>query len=354
MEKLKVGIVGCGVISGAHIKAWRKTETCRVEGVFDVGKELAEKRAKEFQISRVFENLDDLIEACDVVDICTPPHTHAEIAIKTVRAGKHLLIEKPLVTQIGEWDELQKEAERTQANITVIHNLKFSHSVQQAKKWIDEGRIGKVFSMARQFLTSPENDRMLVGNTHWSHKLPGGRWFETMPHELYLFHYLVGPLELKNVAALHTPKAPAGAPADEVLITMQNDECIATIQFSANCQMNKRMLYIYGTKGIITVDILSDYVFLTESSDAKWKRAVGLSAIDAGAALMRTIPDRSHYALRHGRGDTPHSNIITAFDRFIAGKGPAPTPMDEVDYVVRNCDRIGKEIDRQIGVAAAA
>ncbi len=46
---------------------------------------------------------------------------------------------------------------------------------------------------------------------------------------------------------------------------------------------------------------------------------------------------------------SPHSLLIGAFDRALHGRGENPTPLDEIDYVVRNCDAIGREIDRQIG-----
>jgi predicted dehydrogenase len=353
MGKFKVGLVGCGHISTAHLRAWRKTEACRVEGVFDVNRSLAEKRRRDFQIKKIYGDLGSVIAECDVVDVCTPPQTHNEIALKVIGAGRHLMIEKPFVTDVTEWDKISELISRSPSKITVVHNLKYTHSVQLAKQWVAEGRIGDIIGMTRQFLTSPGTDRMLVGNSHWSHRLSGGRWFETMPHELYTIHYFVGALYLAHVSAIHTPNAPAGAPADEVLIALRNERCFATIQYSANCQMNKRMLMIYGTKGVITIDILSDYAFLSTNGDSKWKRAIGLSSIEAGRALFRMISDRSSYIIRHVQGETPHTSLIRAFDRHLQGKGPAPTPLDEIDYVVRNCDRIGRKIDGQLaGVPA--
>jgi predicted dehydrogenase len=354
MKKFKVGLIGCGHISVTHLKGWQKAEACEVTGVFDVNVELARQRAKAFGVGTIYESVEALIAGCDVVDVCTPPQTHSEIASKVIEAGRHLVIEKPLVTDVGDWDRLKRMLSHSPGSITVIHNLKFTHCVQTAKRWVDEGRVGDIISLNRQFLTNPETDRMLVGNTHWSHSLPGGRWFETMPHELYLFHHFVGPLELDHVSALHTPQAPAGAPADEVMVTLKNGRCIGAIQYSANCSLNKRMLYIYGTKGAVTVDLLSDYAFLSTSADQKWKRAVGLSSMDASRALLRAIPDRSGYLLRQARGDNAHANIIRAFDSYVQGKGPAPTSTEEVDYVVRNCDKIGWEIDKQVGTLLAA
>lgn len=348
MKQFKVGLVGCGHISVTHLKAWRKTEGCQVYGVFDVSRALAEKRAREFRIRKIYDDLGSLIDECDVIDVCTPPQTHSEIALQAIEAGRHLVIEKPLVTDVSEWDQLQERLSHSPGKITVVHNLKYALAVQRAKRWIEAGRIGDIIGFTRQFLTCPEKDRMLVGNSHWSHRLPGGRWFETLPHELYLIHYLVAPLQLAGVTAIHTASAPAGAPADEVLITFRDDRCLATIHYSAHCQLNKRVLTLYGTEGTITIDVLANSIFISTIKDQRWRRAVGLHFLEAGRALLRMIPDRADYVLQHVRGETPHARLIRDVDRWLQGQGPEPTPLDEIDYVVRNCDQIGRAIDRQL------
>lgn len=354
MKTFQVGIVGCGHISQTHLKAWRRTAGCRVQGVFDVNRALAEQRAGQFQIKTVYDDLEQLIASCDVVDVCTPPQTHAEIARRVIEAGRDLLIEKPLVMDVGEWDRLRQLMARSPSRVTVVHNLKYTHAVQQAKRWIEQGRIGQVISIARQFLTSPQTDRMLVGQGHWSHGLPGGRWFETLPHELYVIHTLVGPLEPIQVTALHTAQAPAGAPADHVVVTLASERCVGSIHYSAHCQLNRRMTVIHGTDGVLELDTLSDAIVLLTSHDRQWKRAVGMPFLEAGRALGRMIPDRIGYLARRVSGQSPHTALICAVDRYLHGQGPAPTPLDEIDYVVRNCEQIGREIDRQLTSAALA
>ena len=140
MER-SVGLVGCGVISVTHLAAWRKT-TASVSGVFDISRDLAEKRARDFNVSIIYDDLDRLIDKSDIIDVCTPPHTHASIARKVIESGRHLLIEKPLVTSIEDWDNLLEAMSGSPSKIGVVHNLKYVSSVQQAKQWIDEGRIG--------------------------------------------------------------------------------------------------------------------------------------------------------------------------------------------------------------------
>jgi predicted dehydrogenase len=326
--------------------AWKKT-SASVRSVFDISRELAEKRAREFDVSTVHQDLDRLIEESDIVDVCTPPHTHAEIARKVIDAGRHLLIEKPLVTSTDDWDGMVEAMSGSPSKIAVVHNLKFVSSVQRAKRWVEEGRIGRVIGLSRQFLTDPSTDRMIAGGKHWSHDLPGGRWFETLPHELYLTHYFAGPMDLSSVTVVRTATAPRGVSADEVLIAMKGPTSLGTIHYSANCALNKRMLFVYGTEGMITVDLLSDVAYLARIRDSHSRRAIGRLFMESGQTMARMIPDRMGYTWRQLRGRTPHEGIIQAFVRYLDGKGPSPSPVDEIDYVVRNCDRIGRAIDSQ-------
>jgi predicted dehydrogenase len=348
MERLRVGLVGCGMISSAHLKAWQRAEACAVQGVFDLNRELAEKRSREFNIGKIYDTLEALIAECDIVDICTPPQTHAAIAQQAIAGGRHLVVEKPLVTDVADWDKIVALLAGSSLTITMIHNLKFSRSVRQAKQWVNEGRIGQVIRIQRDFLTSPEADRMLV-DKHWSHQLPGGRWFETLPHELYLTHYFVGALDVANVIAVQTDHAPSGAPADEVVITLKGDECLATVNFSGNCRQNRRAFTVQGTDGIISVDLLADFASLSTYKDRRWKRSLGgFAAAETSRDVLRWLPNRAGYVWRQIQGQTPHTVIIAAVDRYLQGKGETPTPIEEIDYVVRNCERIGREIDRQL------
>ncbi len=354
MSVLSVGLVGCGVISEAHLSAWKKTPGFKVRGVLDANRELADARARQFGVDRIYDRLDDLIAECDVVDVCTPPASHAKIAEQALHHHRHLVMEKPMVTEVSDWTRMTKLVEGTSTKIAVIHNLKFATSVRTAKRWVTEGRIGKVIRIQREFLTNPATDRMLVGDSHWSHKLPGGRWFETLPHELYLTHWFSGPLELDSVTTQCSPTAPSGAPADDVMISMKGNGCISTFHFSANCSENRRWFTIQGTEGRIVVDLLSDFATISSLKDGTWRRAMGRSIIEAGGTLARGAADRGRYGLQRIRGESPHSRIIQSLAKSLTGQGEEPTPLDEVDYVVTYSDRIGREIDRQVAAARAA
>jgi predicted dehydrogenase len=346
--KRKIGIIGCGHIADTHIKSWAKTANSSVYGLFDLSNDLAVKKASKYKVKHTYNKLEDIIRECDVLDVCTPPHTHFVICKQIIEAGKDLLIEKPLVTDVGEWELLKELISKHDVKVGLCHNLKFNLSVQTAKKKIDQGAIGDLIRINRYFLTHPTTDRMLRGNDHWSHKLPGGRWYETMPHELYLTHFFAGWSKLDNVTAIATPNATLGAPADEVCFTLSNDSVISTYHYSSNSLQNKRYIEFIGTKGIITLDVLSDMLLIDTVGDTKAKRALGIIGIDALKKTFQIVPDRMRYYLEKLKGISPHTRIIQQFDTYLDGKTASPTPLEEIDFVVQFCDRIGKEIDKKI------
>jgi predicted dehydrogenase len=347
MTRLTVGLVGCGHISATHLRAWSKISDVRVRGVSDSNRDLAQQRARQFGVG-AYDHLERMLDECDVIDVCTPPRTHATLAGEVIGRGRHLLVEKPLVTEVEQWDRLRQLLSGSAGRLAVIHNLKFSTGIRLARRWIDEGRIGRVLRIDRQFLTDPASDRMLADDTHWSHALPGGRWFETLPHELYLLFLLAGPLELAGVTSLRSQAAPPNVRADEVVVTMAGGGAVATFHYSARCAINKRTLTVQGERGQVAVDILSDYAVLSRTRDGAWRRALGRPAVESFATLARWLPDRAAFAARLARGETLHARCIRAFADYLLDRGPSPSSIEEIDYVVRATDAIGRAIDQNV------
>lgn len=338
-----VGLVGCGHISAAHLNGWARSERCEVTTLFDTDRELAERRRTEFGIPTVARSLTELIERVDLVDICTPPKTHAAIVTQSLRASRQVLVEKPVVTTVEEWEDVVDALGEDRERLSVIHNLKFAPSIQRAIEVARRGDIGQVISVDHEFLTDPTTDRMLA-EPHWSHELLGGRWSETLPHPLYLFHAIAGPLGLVGVAAVDADSDLLGTKTAEAIVTLASENTIGTIRFSGRCHENRRMLTIQGSSGRIVVDELSDAWWIERRQDSKARRVVGISAMAMASAVAQSTASRATYVRRRIRGETPHSEIIEHIGRFLNSEGPPPTPFDEIDYVVRMGAKISERL----------
>lgn len=88
----------------------------------------------------------------DVIDIVTPNHTHAEIAIAAAKAGKHIITEKPLALTVDEAKEMLQAVQENGVKHMICHNYRFVPAVQFAKKLLDDGKIGRVYHYRANYL----------------------------------------------------------------------------------------------------------------------------------------------------------------------------------------------------------
>ena len=114
---LKIGVIGAGHLGKIHIKLIKESnDEYELVGFYDVNPENAQKVAKEFQITP-YDDIDKLIDDCQVVDIVTPTLSHYDCASKALKKSKHVFIEKPLTNTVEEAKKLMLLAE--EANVKV-------------------------------------------------------------------------------------------------------------------------------------------------------------------------------------------------------------------------------------------
>src|ERR687887_2627481 len=103
--EVRVGLVGAGFVARIHAEAYRRVYGVAVElrGVAAAHRERAAAFAEEFGVARVYDDAEALLAdgEIDLVDVCVPPYLHAPIAIAAARAGKHVIVEKPLTGYFG-------------------------------------------------------------------------------------------------------------------------------------------------------------------------------------------------------------------------------------------------------------
>ncbi|OEY71512.1 Gfo/Idh/MocA family protein [Salegentibacter salarius] len=122
---LKVGVLGAGHLGKIHLKLLNQSEKYELVGFYDANSENAEKISAEFGYKK-FDTIEDLIEAVDVVDVVTPTLSHFEVAKKTITAGKHLFIEKPITNTFAEAEELIALAREYKVKGQVGHVERFN------------------------------------------------------------------------------------------------------------------------------------------------------------------------------------------------------------------------------------
>lgn len=144
---IKVGIVGCGMISRYHARAINDTEGVSLAGCCSHSYSSAEKFAAEFSVP-AYESYEQMLAQPDVdaVAICTPSGDHARQILNALDAGKHVIAEKPMCLTLEEADAVVEKAAKTGLTVCVISQSRFSEAALEIKRAIDAGEFGKMVS----------------------------------------------------------------------------------------------------------------------------------------------------------------------------------------------------------------
>lgn len=194
-----IGIIGAGSISVEHLDAYAKNNDCKVIAIADLNLDLAKKRAEDYKIENVYSDYKELLanKDIDAVSIATPTFTHKNIVVEALEAGKNVLCEKPPALNADEVKECEEAAKRTGKLLMFAMVCRFRHQTQYLKKFIKEGKMGKIVSgeCARVFRCH--------GFEGWftSRKRGGGVLIDNVIHELDNILYLMDYPKPKAVLA---------------------------------------------------------------------------------------------------------------------------------------------------------
>lgn len=144
---LKVAIIGSGAISTAHIESYLQfPERCRIVAISDIYEEKALSRIEQFKLEAkaVSDYRELLSEDIDIVSICTPPYTHAPLAVAFLEAGKHVIVEKPMASSLEECDLMNEAARKSGKVLSVIAQNRFKTPMMKLKSVLDSGLMGKI------------------------------------------------------------------------------------------------------------------------------------------------------------------------------------------------------------------
>ena len=193
-------ILGCGVISKTHVEALSKIENAKLLGVADVNLANATAFAEKYGI-KAYQDYDQMLadEKVDVVCVCTPSGWHAPNAIQALKAGKHVVLEKPMALNTKDADEIIAISEQTGKKVTVISQFRFSADLLKVKNHIEKGDFGKISlcSLVMKYYRAPE----YYSTSNWKGTLKfdgGGALINQGIHGVDMLDFLVGPITETN------------------------------------------------------------------------------------------------------------------------------------------------------------
>ena len=201
---IHIGVAGCGKIARTkHIPELLKIEDVKIVALFDTFANVAEKINQEFHLNaRVYDSYDGLLsdKEIDCIYVLTPNSTHSEYSIRAMRAGKHVMCEKPMATNAAEAEQVVKVAEETGKQYSVSFQNRFRNDVLALKKRINDGDLGEIY-YARA-LAVRRRGVPAWGSFLDKKKQGGGPLLDIGSHSIDLALWLTGNYEVNYVSGM--------------------------------------------------------------------------------------------------------------------------------------------------------
>lgn len=223
-ETLKVAVAGCGSIATeVHLPCYKALPNVEVVSVMDVVKERAQLTARTFGVKKWYSNYEKMLEDSEVqaVDICSPPHMHAQQAIEAAKSGKHILCEKPIATNLDDAMTLRSVVRKAGIMFMTGFTYRFHPLVQKAR---EELVMPRLLRISYSF-------RPVIASDHWVYdsNKSGGFIIEQAVHWFDLFQWFSG--KPKSVYAKGEPNPPAQR---VVAIVSYENDTLGLVNFNAD------------------------------------------------------------------------------------------------------------------------
>ena len=184
---IRIALVGYGHWGQNYLRNLQFIEGVEIDQVCDPNPQALQKVHQGFPHLQTTSDFSSVIDntQVDAVIIASPAHTHYELTRKSLEAGKHTLVEKPLTLHVDEAKELVSLSQRAKRILMVGHTFLYNPAVRKMKEYVDRGILGKIYYLqaARTHLGIIRNDVSAV--------------WDLAPHDISIFSYLLGKLPLR-------------------------------------------------------------------------------------------------------------------------------------------------------------
>ncbi len=273
MRIVKWGIIGCGDVT--EIKsgpAFNLAENSRLIAVMRRNAEKAKDYASRHNVPKWYNHADELINdlEVDAVYVATPPSTHAEYAIRAMKAGKPVYVEKPMALNSAECEEMLKVSRETGQLLFVAYYRRALPYFLKIKELTENGTIGDIlyFNLCLHNPAKPEEINR-SGNPGWriDPSISGGGHFHDLAsHQIDYMEYLLGPIDI--VSGIGTNRAGLYKPEDTVVATFKFKSGVlgtGSWCFTVPQIHKKDQTEIVGSKGKITFTFFGKPDLIIES-----------------------------------------------------------------------------------------
>lgn len=326
-KEYKFALVGCGRIAqrhASHIGSYGK-----LAAVCDVHAESANRLAAEFG-ARAWTSLDEMLtqeSEVDVVSICSPNGFHAAHAIQALKAGYHVLCEKPMAINVNDCGEMIKAAERANRRLFIVKQNRFNPPVQKVKQMIDDGRLGKILSFQLSCFWN-RNEQYYKDSWKGTRAMDGGTLYTLFSHFVDLLYWMIGDVEEVKAVVGNLAHGDMIEIEDTGAVILKfHSGTVGTLNYTTNAYGGNMegSLTLFGQKG--TVKIGGQYL-----NDLEYVKVEGIDTDGSGVSANSYLK----YEGTQAHVDKVYENIVQVLD----GKGSIATNGFEGLKTVEIIDRI--------------
>jgi UDP-N-acetyl-2-amino-2-deoxyglucuronate dehydrogenase len=297
------GIVGCGMIAEFHTRAIAEIPGARVAAVFDTVKDRADRIAELAGGGcQTYSDLDAMLAhpGVDVVSICTPSGAHRDPAVAAARAGKHLVVEKPLEITLKRCDAIIDACAAAGTRLCAIFPSRFSVANRRIKEAIDSGRFGRLTLGDTHIKWYRTQEYYDSGGWRGTWALDGGGALMNQSiHNIDLLYWFMG--EVDTVCAMTATLAHERIEVEDTLVAWVRfkNGALGTIEAATSAYPGlPKRTEIHGDRGSARVEqddiTLWDFQEKVPSDNEVLAAMAGASAHKAGASDPRGITHEGH------------------------------------------------------------
>ncbi len=232
-----IALIGLGYLGKIHLKLLKENPNWNLVGVFDVDQELSANLADKYQIKR-FENIEQLLENCNVVDIVTPSNTHFELAQKAIINGKHVFIEKPVTSTLNEAKQLQQLINEAGIFFQVGHVERFNPAFISAQPYVQNPKFIEIHRLSQYNIRGTDVSVVL----------------DLMMHDLDLVLSIVNA-NVRKISATGATFVSKSADIVNARIEFDNG-CVANITTNRIAFKNVRKFRVFTENNLVSINLL--------------------------------------------------------------------------------------------------
>ena len=261
-----IGIIGCGKIAQVrHIPEYAGHPQARLAGFYDLNQERARELAEKWG-GKAYSSWEEMLAdpGIDAVSVCVANNAHAQLSIAALRAGKHVLCEKPMATTLADCEAMVAAARESGKFLMIGQNQRLTKAHQKARELVENGTLGKILTFRTTFgHGGPETWSVDPGKNTWffdKSKAAMGAMADLGIHKTDLIQYLLGQTVVETTAKVTTLDKRG---ADGQLIGVDDNAiCIYRMSGGAMGTMTASWTFygvednstvLYGTKGILRI-----------------------------------------------------------------------------------------------------